>query len=256
MKLFAFVCLTTVVVLASGQSIDECLNQDSISCIQKSIYRKAKEFFDKDSFEIVSGVTLVKAKDDRSSRSNKEVLYDQEIDAANNVAERQNALENYVGDGIGDFFAGRSLKINFAPAIEKIGESARAISESVPAEVRQAVNEVVEGRGKKKILKQILPLLVAAKVKMGALAVLAYFAIALIAKKAIFASLIAIAISGFLKLKSYFQGKGGPGITGYNNGWSSASSNGWAGPSVSSGAWQSSSSGWDAGASQGFSGYH
>lgn len=113
MKLFAFVCLTTVVVLASGQSIDECLNQDSISCIQKSIYRKAKEFFDKDSFEIVSGVTLVKAKDDRSSRSNKEVLYDQEIDTANNVAERQNALENYVGDGISDFFAGRSLKVRF-----------------------------------------------------------------------------------------------------------------------------------------------
>lgn len=112
------------------------------------------------------------------------------------------------------------------------------------------------GRGKKKILKHILPLLVAAKVKMGALAVLAYFAIALIAKKAIFASLIAIAISGFLKLKSYFQSQGGAGITGYNNGWSSASSNAWAGPSVSSGAWQSGSSGWDAGASQGFSGYH
>lgn len=97
----------------------------------------------------------------------------------------------------------------------------------------------------------------AAKVKMGALAVLAYFAIALIAKKAIFASLIAIAISAFLKMKSFFQGKGGAGITGYNNGWNSASSSAWSGPSVSSGGWQSgASSGWDAGAAQSFSGYH
>lgn len=38
------------------------------------------------------------------------------------------------------------LQINFAPAIEKITESARAISDSVPQEIRQAVDEVVEGK--------------------------------------------------------------------------------------------------------------
>lgn len=37
------------------------------------------------------------------------------------------------------------FQINLAPAFEKIRESARAISESVPPEIRQAVDEVVEG---------------------------------------------------------------------------------------------------------------
>ena len=79
--------------------------------MQRSIYRKAKEFFGKDSFEIIGGVSLVKSKEDRSSRSNKEVLYDQEIDNANNVAERQSALENFVGEEATGFFAGRSLMV-------------------------------------------------------------------------------------------------------------------------------------------------
>lgn len=39
-----------------------------------------------------------------------------------------------------------SLQINLAPAFEKLRESARAISESVPPEIRQAVDEVVEGK--------------------------------------------------------------------------------------------------------------
>lgn len=255
MKLFAIVCLATAVVLASGQSIDECLNQDSISCVQTTIYRKAKEFFGKDTFEIVSGVSLVKAKDGRSSRSSKEVIYDQEINTANNVAERQSVLENFVGDEVGDFFAGRSLKINFAPAIDKIGESARAISESVPQEIRQVVDEVVEGRGKKKMLKQYLPLILLLKAKMGLLAVLGFFAIALIAKKAIVASIISIAIAAFLKIKSYLGGQSG-GITGYNNGWNAGASSGWSGQGASPASWSSGSAGWDSGASQSFGGYH
>ena len=107
------------------------------------------------------------------------------------------------------------------------------------------------------MLKQILPLLIAAKVKIGALATLAYFAIGLIAKKAVLASLVAILISGYMHLKSYLQNKGAGGITGYNaGGWNSGASSGWASPVASSGSWQSSSSGWDSGASQGFSGYH
>lgn len=49
------------------------------------------------------------------------------------------------------------------------------------------------GRGKKKQLKHLLPLLLAAKAKIGALATLGYFVTGFIAKKAIVVSLIDLA---------------------------------------------------------------
>lgn len=112
---FALVMVALALAASTGaQSIDECLQKDSISCIQKSLFRRAKEFFDKDSFELVTGVSLVKAKgDERSSRSGKDILYEQEIDKAAGVAERQSALENFVGDEASNFFAGRSLRVSF-----------------------------------------------------------------------------------------------------------------------------------------------
>lgn len=113
MKAFVFVAAVAILACAQAQSIDECLNQDSIACVQKSLFRKAKEFFDKDSFELVTGVSLVKSKADRSSRSGKNLVYEQEIDGANDVTERQSALENFVGDEVSDFFSGRSLRVSF-----------------------------------------------------------------------------------------------------------------------------------------------
>lgn len=50
--------------------------------------------------------------DDRSARSGKELAYDQEIDAANDITERQNTLENFISDEAGEFLTGRSLRVN------------------------------------------------------------------------------------------------------------------------------------------------
>ncbi|XP_014212872.1 uncharacterized protein LOC106642569 [Copidosoma floridanum] len=253
-------CITLVLAFAavavSAQSVDECLQKDSISCVQKSLFRQARGFFNQETFELVGGVSLVKSQGDRASRSDKSIVYEQEIEKAASVAERQSALENFVGEGLNDFLYGRNLKINFSPALEKINESARALGESIPVEVRQAADEVAEGRGKKK-LKKILPLLLLAKAKIGALATLAYFALALIAKKAIIASLISIAISAFVGLRSLWEKKGSATIsagfpsTGYNAGWSSSVSGGY--PSAGSAAWDD---GHAYAQSQAFSGYH
>lgn len=54
---------------------------------------------------------------------------------------------------------------------------------------------------KKKFLKQLIPLLIALKVKLSAFAVIAYIVIALIAKKALLASLISLLVSGFIGIR-------------------------------------------------------
>ncbi|XP_015525059.1 DEAD-box ATP-dependent RNA helicase 52A [Neodiprion virginianus] len=270
MKLLAVLLVAAV---ASAQTLDDCLQQDSISCVQKSLYRRAKEFFGQDKFEIVRGVSLVKSQDSRGAKTGEDVVYDQEIEVTKStVAERQNSLENFVTDKISGFVSGRSLQINFSPMIEEVSNSARALTDSVPEEVRQAVDEVVEGRGKKKILKSILPLLLAAKLKIGALATLAYFGIALLAKKAIIASLISIAISAFIGFKALMsQGHDHhSSATAYNSGgWSSGGGGGWSSGGGGGGGWSSGGSpggwsssggsgGWEdrqAAQSQAYSGY-
>lgn len=104
-----FLILTTAVVLTAGQSIDECLKQDSISCVQKTLYRTAKEFFAKDKLELMNGVSFVKS--NVNARSGKELAYDQEMEAANDITKRQNFLENFISDEAGQFLTGRSLRV-------------------------------------------------------------------------------------------------------------------------------------------------
>lgn len=105
------VVILTVVALAAGQTIDECLKQDSISCVQKTLYRTAKEMFNRDKLELVSGITLVKS-NTRDSRSGKELVHDQEMETATDVVQRQNALENFISDEAGQFLTGRSIRVS------------------------------------------------------------------------------------------------------------------------------------------------
>lgn len=51
------------------------------------------------------------------------------------------------------------------------------------------------------MLKHLLPFLIALKVKLSAFAAIAYVVIALIAKKALLASLISLLVSGFIGIK-------------------------------------------------------
>lgn len=111
-SILRILCLSMAMIIINGEEINKCLEIDSISCIQRNLYRTAKEFFDNDNIEIVKGFTLVKSAYSRNARSSKEVIYDQEINAANNVVDRQNVLENFVGEGVKDFLSGRSLKVN------------------------------------------------------------------------------------------------------------------------------------------------
>lgn len=120
------------------------------------------------------------------------------------MEQRENALENFVTEGAKAFLQERSLNLDMATA-------ARSVAGVIPEEIKASVRSMVtEGRGKKKkLLKKLMPLLGLVKVKFAALAIIALFGIALIAKKALVISIIALILSKFLLIKKLLsKGKG------------------------------------------------
>ncbi|CAG9808893.1 unnamed protein product [Chironomus riparius] len=198
-KVVLVLCIVGIATAQEG--FKDCLQQDSISCVQLAIYRKAREFFDSPKIELLGGLSFIKptGRDARSSNVDGTL-----VESANDVEQRENALEGFVTDGAKSFFAERSLNLDMAAA-------ARSLSGAIPEEVKSSVRSMVsEARGKKKkILKALLPILGLVKLKVAALAVIALFGIALIAKKALVISIIALILSKFLLIKKLLsKGKG------------------------------------------------
>ncbi|XP_017953596.1 keratin, type II cytoskeletal 1 [Drosophila navojoa] len=262
-----FVATACVLLLASGISADpvkaaaatdeqpgafaKCLEADSISCLQLTLYRKAKSIFESPQIELFGGVSLVKANDGRQGKSLDNSLA---VEAAPTVEARTAEMGNYFMDNAKSFLAERSLNFNFANAARSV---ARAIPDDIKADLRELV---VESRTrKKKLLKKFLPILLGVGAKVAVLAVGAIFGLLFMAKKALIVSVIAFflalaagASSGLGRL----GGSGGSGggllgglgglFGGKNAGSAAVSSGGWSsGGGAASGGWSSGNSGWD-----------
>jgi len=215
MKLFIVTCLLISVAFAADEpsNFQDCLEKDSISCVQVAAFRKAKSFFDQQTINLFGGLSL--AKSERGGKSLEEPTI--EIESANTVETRENALENYVMNRAKNFFQERSLKWDFA-------STARSLSNAIPDDIKASVRGlIVEERGKKKkLLKKLIPLLGVLKIKFAILGVFALFAIGIIAKKALILSIISIALSGASALRGIFSKfSGGGGLGGLGGGGSS-----------------------------------
>lgn len=171
------------------------------------VYRKARAFFENPKIELIGGLSFIKSGRDARSVNVEGAIVEQAAD----VEQRENALETFVTEGAKNFFAERSLNLDMASA-------ARSISGAIPEDVKASVRSLVtEARGKKKkLLKSLIPLLGLVKLKVAALAVVALFGIAFIAKKALVVSIIALILSKFLLIKKLLsKGKeSGGGIGG------------------------------------------
>jgi hypothetical protein len=215
------------------------------------IFRKAKDLFDKPQIDILGGFSFVKA----SGRDARAFNVDSAaVESANDVQSREEAIENYVAERAKNFVQERSLNLDLAAA-------ARSVISVIPTEVKSQMRSlIVEGRGKKKILKSLLPLVGILKLKMVGLAIIKLFGLLLLAKKALFISLIALALSKFLLIKKLLSGgggkKGGEEVVAYH---SSPSSGGWSsgggGGSGGSSGWDSYSSGGGGGGGGGYGEY-
>ncbi|XP_073969769.1 DUF1676 domain-containing protein Osi6 isoform X2 [Rhodnius prolixus] len=206
MKYLIVLTLLTTSTLQISAEIEDCLDKDSISCIQLELYRKAKNFFDQEKIELFGGLALTKRdlNQEEAARNLKEDgVVEDEMNTAKDVEKREDALEKYAISRVARLLDERSLTWNLSPIVSDVAAAARSVSESIPNEVKEGVtNFLNEGRGKKKkILKALLPLLIGLKMKLGGFLVLSFFVIALIAKKALLSALVALAISGFIAIK-------------------------------------------------------
>ncbi|XP_069679308.1 uncharacterized protein [Periplaneta americana] len=200
---------TNDINLSSSTPFEDCLKKDSISCVQIQIYRSLKSFFDRDIVDLTGGLSFVRERDSKNQakpRTTEDVLEDDQVLRATDVEKRESALESFVFQKVMAFFQERSIRWNLAPAFSEMTTTARGIVNNIPEDFRQKVADLVtEGRGKKRILKTLLPILIGVKVKAVAVMVLAYFGIALIAKKALLLSLISLAISAFSMMRKFLS---------------------------------------------------
>ncbi|RZF41804.1 hypothetical protein LSTR_LSTR005266 [Laodelphax striatellus] len=233
-----------LLLLATGFGEDKmknCLEKDSISCVQLEMFRNVRSFFEQDSMPLFAGLSFVKnaasAAPDAAARAlSSDSLAESNILSAPSIEKKDDVLEAYVFDKAANFFQERSLSWNLAPVVQNVATTARSLYQALPDSVKENVSELVEeGRGKKKKLKKLLPLLlIGLKMKMAVFLVLTYFIVALIAKKAILASIISLAISGFIAIKKLLSSHQMPvhqveySAHGGGSGWSSGgASSGW-----------------------------
>lgn len=171
--------------------------------MNQQIYRRAREFFDSPKIELISGLSFIKPVGRDARAANVDGTF---VESANDVEQRESALENFVTEGAKSFFQERSLNLDMASA-------ARSVAGAIPEEVKASVRSLVtEARGKKKkLIKKILPILGLVKLKFAALAIVAVFGIGLIAKKALVISIIALILSKFLLIKKFLSKPKGEG---------------------------------------------
>jgi hypothetical protein len=211
---FGLVVLSACVCLASADPIpaaavrpqdDGCAgNQDSFACAQMQFYRAARSFFDQDKVDLLGGLSLVKTeKKGRSLAENSEDVNN--VENAKDSNDRETALEDFTMHKVMRFFQERTLHWNLSPIVTEVSETARSVVDQIPTQFKSKIsNYIEEGRGilkKKKFLKALIPLLIALKIKLSAFVVIAYVVIALIAKKALLASVISLLVSGFIGIR-------------------------------------------------------
>lgn len=143
----AFVSCRADPIPSKADSIDDCLDKDSISCIQFKLYRNVRSFFSQDNIELFGGLSLIKNDVDEKSAKKERALFDEsesEIISAKDSEARENALESFTLTNAANFLQQRSLHWNLNPFVNQVSETARSIYESVPSEMKTKVTEFIE----------------------------------------------------------------------------------------------------------------
>lgn len=145
------VCLSLVLVscgvfadpIPQKPATHDCLQKDSISCLQMQTYRSLKSFFSQDNIELFGGLSLIKNSEPKG-RSLDAKDSDVEITETNDVEKRENLLEDFALHKVMNFFQERSLRWNLSPVVNEVSETARSVVDSIPSDMKNKISDFIE----------------------------------------------------------------------------------------------------------------
>lgn len=135
------------------EPVDNCLQKDSISCLQLQTYRSLRSFFSQDNIELFGGLSLVKNAEPKG-RSLDKKDNDADIAETNDVEKRENLLEDFAVSQVMNFFQERSLRWNLSPLVNEVSETARSVADSIPSDMKTKISDFIE-EGKRFLLYEV-----------------------------------------------------------------------------------------------------
>lgn len=151
---FVSSCVLADPIPQPQEPVDNCLQKDSISCLQLQTYRSLRSFFSQDNIELFGGLSLVKNAEPKG-RSLDKKDNDADITETNDVEKRENLLEDFAVSQVMNFFQERSLRWNLSPLVNEVSETARSVADSIPSDMKNKISDFIE-EGKSFLLYEVL----------------------------------------------------------------------------------------------------
>ncbi|KAK4875556.1 hypothetical protein RN001_011978 [Aquatica leii] len=185
------ICVITILCKNGvlGTNFQDCLQKDSISCMQKQMYNEIKSLVNNSTIAVFNGLIKIKMKHD-VKKSPLQINNEKSFENAINVANRQKAFETYLLETVKNLWKERSITWNLT-------ETSKIVLGVIPNSLTNQLSTFLSrGRGKKKRMKMIMPIIIGVKFLILILASVAYVVIALVAKKAVLAGILSLVLSG------------------------------------------------------------
>ncbi|GLH08717.1 Uncharacterized protein GBIM_13901, partial [Gryllus bimaculatus] len=198
-----------------------CATRDAAACLGAKAVSAVRRAARMDTLQLVDGVAFVRTGEDAPAPEGEgegEAEVRRSLEAAGGAS-----LFDLLMDAVGRFFHSHSLQLS--------------MPQGAPELLQRALDE---GRGKKKMLKQLLPILLAAGAKLLLVVPLGIGLLGLVATKALLVSKLALLLAGGLALQKLL---GGGGLGGLGLGGKGGASAGWSAGAAPAAGWSAGGGG-------------
>ncbi|KAJ4450974.1 hypothetical protein ANN_02409 [Periplaneta americana] len=211
------------------KTLEDCAEKDLFQCMGVKVVSAMDKAARMADIQVVEGISLIKTQDLDDGRNGRALMTEEEIQNSleKDPSQKTSRLLEFLVETAARFFKTHVLQFK--------------LPQFSPEQVQRALQEA---RGKKKILKAILPIVLGVAAKLFLIVPLGIGLVGFLAIKALLVSKLALIIAGVIALQKLFSGGGFGGWGGGKNGWSTGGGSGWNSGAVGSGWNSGNSAGW------------